>query len=74
MAISVTGIAGPDGGTEEKPVGTTWIGIATPDKKVFAKKYFFGEHRGRNIRKAALTGLNILRKDLLKNISEELSN
>ncbi len=68
-AISVTGIAGPDGGSEEKPVGTTWIAIATPDKKVFAKKYLFGEHRGRNIRKAALTGLNLLRKEILKNVS-----
>ncbi len=68
-AISVTGIAGPDGGTKEKPVGTTWIAVATPDKKVFAKKYLFGEHRGRNIRKAALTGLNLLRMEILKNVS-----
>ncbi len=69
FAISVTGIAGPDGGSEEKPVGTTWIAIASPGKKVFAKKYLFGEHRGRNIRKAALTGLNLLRKEILKNVS-----
>lgn len=63
-AIAVSGIAGPDGGTEDKPVGTTWIAIATPDKKVIAKKYLFGEHRGRNIRKAALTALNMIRKEL----------
>ncbi|MBU1011622.1 MAG: competence/damage-inducible protein A [Bacteroidetes bacterium] len=63
-AISVSGIAGPDGGTEDKPVGTTWIAITTPDKKVIAKKYLFGEHRGRNIRKAAITALNMIRKEL----------
>ncbi len=64
-AIATSGIAGPDGGTEKKPVGTTWIAIATPCKKVIAKKYLFGEHRGRNIRKAALTALNMLRKELI---------
>ncbi|MBE9481830.1 MAG: competence/damage-inducible protein A [Bacteroidetes bacterium] len=64
-AIATSGIAGPDGGTEKKPVGTTWIAIATPGKKVIAKKYLFGEQRGRNIRKAALTALNMLRKELI---------
>ena len=63
-AIATSGVAGPGGGTEEKPVGTTWIAIATPDKTI-ARHFLFGEHRERNIRKTALTALNMLRKELL---------
>ncbi len=63
-AIATSGIAGPSGGTEEKPVGTTWIAIATPEK-VFTKRFHFGEHRGRNIRRAALAAMNMLRRELL---------
>ena len=63
-AISVSGIAGPDGGTDEKPVGTTWICVASKDS-VIAEKYLFGEDRGRNIRRATLTALNMLRNNFL---------
>jgi nicotinamide-nucleotide amidase len=63
-AIATSGIAGPTGGTDEKPVGTTWIAIATPEK-IFAKHFHFGEHRGRNIRRAALAALNMLRLELI---------
>jgi nicotinamide-nucleotide amidase len=63
--LAVSGIAGPDGGTDEKPVGTTWIAIATHEK-IFAKKFLFGEHRGRNIRNAALEALNMLRMELIE--------
>ena len=61
--IAVSGIAGPDGGIKEKPVGTCWIAIATPDE-VIAKHYLFGDSRERNIRRAALQALNLLRKKL----------
>jgi nicotinamide-nucleotide amidase len=61
--IAVSGIAGPDGGTEEKPIGTTWIAIATPEE-VFSKQFLFGDSRDRNIRRAALQALNMLRKNL----------
>jgi len=65
FALATSGIAGPDGGTEQKPVGTTWIALASPEK-VIAKKFLFGEHRGRNIQKASLAALNILRMELLR--------
>jgi nicotinamide-nucleotide amidase len=63
-AISISGIAGPDGGTPEKPVGTTWICVLTP-KGAETRKFTFGEHRGRNIRRAALAAMDMLRKQLI---------
>jgi len=64
-AISTSGIAGPDGGTEEKPVGTVWIAIAAKDG-VKSKLFQFGEHRGRNIRRTALMAMNMLRLEILE--------
>ena len=64
FAIATSGIAGPGGAVEGKPVGTTWIAVASPNDCI-AQKFLFGEHRGRNIRKAALAALNMLRKKLL---------
>jgi len=64
-SIAVSGIAGPGGGTEEKPVGTTWIAVATPTGTV-ARKFLLGDHRGRNIRKASLAALNMLRGKLIE--------
>ncbi len=63
-ALSVSGIAGPDGGTAEKPVGTVWIALATADK-VVAKKFLFGGERVRNIDWSYQTALNMLRLELL---------
>ncbi len=63
-AIAVSGIAGPDGGTPEKPVGTIWICVLTP-KGAKTQKFTFGDHRGRNIRRTALAALDMLREQLL---------
>ncbi len=61
--LATSGIAGPDGGTNEKPVGTVWIALATPTS-VHSKLFHFGEHRGRNIRRSALAAMNMLREEL----------
>jgi nicotinamide-nucleotide amidase len=65
FSISTSGVAGPGGGSIEKPVGTVWICVAGPNATVTAK-FMFGEDRERNISKAAITALNMLRKELNK--------
>lgn len=59
-AIATTGIAGPDGGTPEKPVGTVWIAIATPEG-MFTRLRMFGALREVNIQRASSTAINLLR-------------
>ena len=63
IAISVTGIAGPGGGTEAKPVGTVWIGIATASKSMAVKKF---TPYGREIFKQATSqdALDLARRSL----------
>jgi nicotinamide-nucleotide amidase len=64
-AVATTGVAGPSGGTPEKPVGTVWVGVSTPlGTKTYLLK--LGDNRLRTIEVAALSGLNFLRKELLK--------
>lgn len=63
FALSTTGVAGPAGGSEAKPVGTVWVGYATPQGS-FAEKFLFGKDRERNIAYSTYAALNGMRKVL----------
>lgn len=66
-ALSITGIAGPGGGTPTKPVGLVYIGLATPSGEVTSYKHEFSGYRGRDwVRQlSALSALDALRRNLL---------
>lgn len=63
--LSVTGIAGPTGGTAQKPVGLVLIGFSHENGS-FAQKFLFGENRKSNRERAAQAALNIVRLFLTK--------
>lgn len=63
IGLSTTGIAGPTGGTEDKPVGLVWIGYSD-GKKTFARKFLFGNNRERTKIRSAYQALAILSKEI----------
>jgi nicotinamide-nucleotide amidase len=68
FAVAITGIAGPDGGTPDKPVGTVWIAVAS-GRETISRKFTFGNKRQQNIERSATSALyllNILLKDVEK--------
>lgn len=65
LAVSVTGIAGPTGGTDEKPVGTAWIGLARKGTETLALKVFHPRNRKDFKAATSQSALNIVRRSLV---------
>jgi nicotinamide-nucleotide amidase len=63
VAVAVTGVAGPDGGSPDKPVGTVWFGWATPDGVVTDKRCFDGDRQ--HVREATVQHALLRLKQLL---------
>ena len=67
FALSVSGIAGPGGGSDDKPVGTVWFGFATKSGVVQARRQIFAGDRDAVRRQATAYALQTLHDEFLKN-------
>jgi nicotinamide-nucleotide amidase len=67
FSVATSGVAGPSGGTKEKPVGSVWIAVSSK-KSTISEFFSFGDDRERNITRASVTALNMLRKMIIKSI------
>lgn len=69
-AIAVSGVAGPTGGSPEKPVGTIWVAV-TENERIYTQKLQLGKDRLQNIERTTTIALNLLRRFLLDDLSNE---
>ena len=69
-AIATSGIMGPDGGSENKPVGMVWIAVGNKDH-IVTKEFHFRFDRMRNIQQTSYTALNMLRKFINNYVENE---
>lgn len=69
--VATSGVAGPSGGSEEKPVGTVWIAVAS-ECNVVAQKFLFEKNRERNIERATIAALVMLQNLLLSEHGETI--
>ena len=72
FGVATTGIAGPSGGTEENPVGTVWIGVASA-KGVVSKRFNFGKERENVINRATIMAFEMLREEILAHTENTVS-
>lgn len=69
FSVATSGIAGPGGGSEDKPVGTVWIGVSSANGTKTYKMVFKGD-RKRNIERFAANALNILRITIVNELND----
>jgi nicotinamide-nucleotide amidase len=69
VSMATSGIAGPDGGTEEKPVGLVWIAVASGDT-VYSREFRFGGHRELVIEQSSIMAIGLLYKLLRDKLQE----
>jgi len=70
VAVSISGIAGPSGGSEDKPVGTTWVGLVANDGE-WAREFHFDGDREQNKAASADAALQMLLNYLLEKIHKQ---
>ncbi|MCX7706201.1 MAG: CinA family nicotinamide mononucleotide deamidase-related protein [bacterium] len=69
ISLSITGIAGPSGATEEKPIGLVWMAVAISNHFFETRKFYFSGSRSAIKLRAALAGIDFLRRVIMRNLS-----